>query len=250
MQSELITEKMNELHFFGMKRAFESTFKAGKQEKYTQDELVNYLLDAELDDRKTRKIDRAISLAKFRYKACIEDLIYDEQREIDKNLIMRFAECEFINRKENIIITGATGVGKSYVASALGNQACIAGYKAMYTNMAKLISKLKMVKADGSYLREITRMERVDLLVIDDFGLQPLDSQSSLSLLEIVEDRHEKRSTIITSQLPVEKWYEVIQEKTVADAILDRLVYSSHRMELKGESFRKRKNQKKEEKND
>ena len=250
MQSELITEKMNELHFYGMKRAFESTFTTGKQEKYTQDELVNYLLDAELDDRKTRRIERSIRLAKFRYKACIEDLIYDEQREIDKNQIMRFAECEFIKRKENIIITGATGVGKSYVASALGNQACIAGFKTQYTNMGKLISKIKMVKADGSYLREITRMEKVDLLVIDDFGLQSLDNQSRLSFLEIIEDRHEKRSTIITSQLPVEKWYEVIGEKTIADAILDRLVYSSHRMELRGESFRKRKKQPNETKKD
>lgn len=250
MQSELITEKMKELRFFGMKRAFESTFETGTHLNYTQDEMVNYLLDAELDDRKTRKVDRAIRLARFRYRACIEDLIYDDQRELERNQIMRFAECDYINKYENIIITGATGVGKSYIASALGNQACIAGYKAMYTNMAKLISKLKMLKADGSYLREITRMERVDLLVIDDFGLQPLDNQSRLSFLEIIEDRHEKRSTIITSQLPVEKWYEIIGEKTVADAILDRLVYSSHRIELKGESFRKRKIPKTEEKND
>jgi len=249
MQSELITEKLNELHFYGMKRAFESTFSTGHNEKYTQDELINFLLDAELDDRKTRKIDRSIRLASFRYKANLEDLIYDEQRELDKNQIMRFAECEYIKRNENILITGATGVGKSYLSSALGNQACIAGFKAMYTNMAKLIAKLKMVKADGSYLREITRMERVDLLVIDDFGLQSLDNQSRLSFLEIIEDRHEKRSTIITSQLPVEKWYEAIGEKTIADAILDRLVYSSHRLELKGESFRKRKKKTKEEKN-
>jgi len=249
MQSELITEKMNELHFYGMKRAFESTFLTGQPQNYTQDELINYLLDAELDDRKARKIDRAITLARFRYKANIEDLIYDKQRDIDKNQVMRFAECEYIKKKENIIITGATGVGKSYVSSALGNQACIAGFKVMYTNMAKLISKLKMVKVDGSYLREITRMERVDLLLIDDFGLQPLDDQSRLSFLEIIEDRHEKKSTIITSQLPVEDWYEVIGEKTVADAILDRLVYSSHRLELKGESFRKRKSKKNDEEN-
>lgn len=250
MKSELIIEKMNELHFYGMKRAFESTFITGQQQSYTQDELISYLLDAELDDRKSRKIDRAIKLARFRYNACIEDLVYDKQRDIDKNQIMRFAECEFIERKENILITGATGVGKSYVASAVGNQACFAGYKAMYTNMSKLIAKLKMVKADGSYLREITRMERVDLLIIDDFGLQSLDDQSRLSFLEIIEDRHDKRSTIITSQLPVEEWYEIIGEKTVADAILDRLIYSSHRVELKGESFRKKRSKRKQEEND
>lgn len=241
MQSEIIIEKLNELHFYGMRRAFETTLETGKSLNYTNDELISYLLDAELDDRKTRKVDRAIRLAKFRYKASIEDLIYDDNRQIDKNQMVRFGECEYIDRHENIIITGATGVGKSYVASALGNQACIKGYKAMYTSMAKLVAKIKMMKADGSYLREITRMEKVELLIIDDFGLQPLDNQSRLSLLEIIEDRYEKKSTIITSQLPVEKWYDVIGEKTIADAILDRLVYSSHRIELLGESLRKSK---------
>ena len=247
MQSELIIEKLSDLHFFGMKRAFESTLETGKHMNYTNDEMISYLLDAEIDDRKTRKVDRAIRLARFRYKANIEDMIYDKSREIDKNQILRFAECEFIDRHENIIITGATGVGKSFVASAMGNQACIHGYKAMYTSMAKLVAKIKMLKVDGSYLREITRMERVDLLVIDDFGLQPLDGPSRLSFLEIIEDRYEKKSTIITSQLPVDKWYDVIGEKTVADAILDRLVYSSHRIDIKGESLRSSKQIKKEE---
>ena len=249
MQSELIIDKLSNLHFYGMRRAFESTLETGKHLNYTNDEMINYLLDAEIDDRKTRKVDRAIRLARFRYKANIEDMIYDKGREIDKNQILRFAECEYIDRHENIIITGATGVGKSFVASALGNQACIHGYKAMYTSMAKLVAKIKMLKVDGSYLREITRMERVDLLVIDDFGLQPLDGPSRLSFLEIIEDRYEKKSTIITSQLPVDKWYDVIGEKTVADAILDRLVYSSHRIEIKGESLRSSKQIKKEEEN-
>ena len=249
MQSELIIDKLGNLHFYGMRRAFESTLETGKHLNYTNDEMINYLLDAEIDDRKTRKVDRAIRLARFRYKANIEDMIYDKGREIDKNQILRFAECEYIDRHENIIITGATGVGKSFVASALGNQACIHGYKAMYTSMAKLVAKIKMLKVDGSYLREITRMERVDLLVIDDFGLQPLDGPSRLSFLEIIEDRYEKKSTIITSQLPVDKWYDVIGEKTVADAILDRLVYSSHRIEIKGESLRSSKQIKKEEEN-
>ena len=112
--------------------------------------------------------------------------------------------------------------------------------------MAKLLSKLKMLKADGSYLKEITRMGKVDLLIIDDFGLQSLDSQSRLSYLEIIEDRHDQKSTIITSQIPVEKWYEIISDKTVADAILDRLVHSSHRIEIEGESYRKRKTMKEE----
>ncbi len=230
----------------GMHRAFESTFVTGKYQNYTTDEMINYLLDAELDERKTRKVERSILLAKFRYRASIEEIIFDEQRALDRNFLLRLAECNFISKKENIIITGATGVGKSYIASALGNQACSLRFKVMYYNMAKLLAKLKMLKADGSYLREITRMEKADLLIIDDFGLQPLDNQSRLSFLEIIEDRHENRSSIFTSQVPVEQWYEIIGDKTVADAILDRLVYSSHRIELKGESYRKRKDKKSE----
>lgn len=246
MQSDIIADKMKELRFLGMQRAFESTFETGKYQNYTLDEMINYLLDAELDERKSRKIERSIKLAKFRYRANIEDIFFDTQRELDKNQLLRFAECTYIEKHENVIITGATGVGKSYIASALGNQACILGYKVMYYNMAKLLAKLKMLKADGSYLREITRMEKADLLIIDDFGLQPLDNQSRLSFLEIIEDRHESRSSIFTSQVPVEKWYEIIGDKTVADAILDRLVYSSHRIELKGESYRKKKSRKSE----
>lgn len=246
MHSEIIADKMKELRFLGMQRAFESTFETGKYQNYTLDEMINYLLDAELDERKSRKIERSIKLAKFRYRANIEEIFFDTQRELDKNQLLRFAECTYIEKHENVIITGATGVGKSYIDSALGNQACILGYKVMYYNMAKLLAKLKMLKADGSYLREITRMEKADLLIIDDFGLQPLDNQSRLSFLEIIKDRHESRSSIFTSQVPVEKWYEIIGDKTVADAILDRLVYSSHRIELKGESYRKKKSRKSE----
>ena len=244
MQSEIISDKLKELRFAGMQRAFESTFETGKHQNYTTDEMINYLLDAELDERKTRKIERSIRLAKFRYKASVEELIFDEQRAIDRNFVMRLAECNYIAKKENIIITGATGVGKSYIASALGNQACSLGYKVMYYNMAKLLAKLKMLKADGSYLRELTRMEKADLLIIDDFGLQALDNQSRVSFLEIIEDRHENKSTIFTSQVPVDQWYEIIGDKTVADAILDRIVYSSHRIELKGESLRKKRSRK------
>lgn len=241
MNSDQLVEKMKQMRLFGMTRAFMSTLQTNGYNDFTADELMSFLLEAEWDDRHSRKIERSIKLARFRYQACIEDIRYDPSRNLDKNHIMRYASCEFIKHAENIIITGATGVGKSYIASAIGHQACLKGYKIAYFNMTKLMAKLKMLKVDGSYLKEINRLEKQDLLILDDFGIQPLENQTRLDFLELIEDRHQRRSTIITSQLPVEKWYEIISDKTIADAILDRLVHSSHRIELQGESLRRKK---------
>ena len=210
------------------------------KEDITPDEMIAQLIEAEWDDRQNRSIQRHITNARFRYKAAIEELHYHTDRNIDRNQVMRFAECSFINKHENILITGSTGIGKSYIASALGYQACAQGYKVMYHNTAKLFGKLKMAKADGSYIREIAKIERQNLLILDDFGIQPFDAQSRAALMEIIEDRHGKTSIIITSQVPVSKWHEVIGEKTIADAILDRIIHEAHRLELKGESLRKK----------
>ena len=238
--NETTLEKMRKMKFFGMHRSFKTSLESGQQEDYTTDEMINQLIQAEWDDRQNRSIERQITNARFRYKAAIEELRYHTNRNIDRNQIMRFAECSFIDKRENILITGSTGVGKSYIASALGYQACAQGYKVMYHNTAKLFGKLKMAKADGSYIREIAKIERQQLLILDDFGIQPFDAQSRTALMEIIEDRHGKTSMIITSQVPVSKWHEVIGEKTVADAILDRIIHEAHRLELKGESLRKK----------
>ena len=179
-------------------------------------------------------------LARFRYAASIEELNFTGNRGLDKTQVIRLADGSFIDKKENVLITGATGVGKSYLASALGHQACQLGYRTLYFNTQKLFSKLKMMKADGSYAREIAKVEKYDLLILDDFGLQQLDSTARLILLEIIEDRHGRKSTIISSQLPVAKWHDIIGDGTVADAILDRMVHTAHRLELKGESLRKK----------
>jgi len=227
------------MKFFGMVRAFRTTMENGTIERLTTDELVSMLIDSEWDDRNNRRIERQLRNARFRYKANVEQLHFDIERNLDKNQLMRFAECIFIQRKENILITGSTGIGKSYIASAIGNQACTLGYKVLYANTTKLFSRLKMAKADGSYIREIGKIERQDLLILDDFGLQPLDGYGRSVLMEIIEDRHGNHSTIITSQLPVAQWYEVIGEQTVADAILDRIVHDAHRIDLVGESLRK-----------
>lgn len=233
-------EKMRKMKLFGMFRTFKTSLESGKTENYTPDEMISNLIESEWDDRRNRGIERQLKNARFRYKASIEEFHFDTDRNLDRNQIMRFGECSFINKHENILITGSTGIGKSYIASAIGHQACSLGYKVLYHNTNKLMSKLKIAKADGSYIKEIAKIERQNLLILDDFGLQPLDAQGRAMLMEIIEDRHGKSSTIVTSQVPVSKWYDIIGEQTVADAILDRIVHESHRLELKGESMRKK----------
>lgn len=238
MNAEII-EKMKTMKLTGMLRAFQSSFESGTMNTLTSDEMIAHLIEEEWDERYNRKIARMTMNAKFRYKASIEQMYFESDRGIDKNLVMRLAECTFIDKKENILITGSTGIGKSYLASAIGQQACTLGYRVMYLNASKLFAKLKMAKADSSYISEIAKMERQQLIILDDFGIQPLDAQSRSMFMEIIEDRHGKCSTIITSQVPVNKWHEVIGEQTIADAIMDRLIHNAHRLELKGESLRK-----------
>lgn len=233
-------EKMGQMRLLGMQRMFQSIIEGNSHLNLPSDEFISLLVQSEWEDRESRKLQRRLHSARFRYQASIEEINYQHHRNLDKNQLLRFSDCSFVSRGENILITGPTGVGKSYIASALGNQACLKGYKVVYYNMQKLFSSLKMSKADGSYLKEIDRIARQDLLILDDFGLQALDANNRLMLLEIIEDRHGKKSTLISSQLPSGKWYEVIGESTIADAILDRLLNSSHKIDLKGESMRKK----------
>ncbi len=206
----------------------------------TADELVAQLAEAEAIHRQNLKVARLLKNARFRYPVQIADIDFGPRRGLDKNLFMRLTGGTLIESKENLIITGATGVGKSFLASAIGHQACMLGYKTMYFNTRKLFHALHAALADGSYLKLIAKIEKHDLLILDDFGLHPLGPNARQALLEIIEDRHQKRSTIITSQLPVSAWHPVIGENAIADAILDRLVYQAHRIELKGESLRKK----------
>jgi DNA replication protein DnaC len=241
-----IVDKMKQMRMLGMARAFLLTQESGKNEKFTPDEMVAHLVESEWDERYNRKMDRSLKHAHFRYKASVEQISFEDNR-IDKNQVLRLADCDFVKRKENIILTGSTGIGKSFVASALGHQACALGYRVLYQHSTKLFARMKIAKADGSYLRELAKIERQHLLLIDDFGLQPLDAQSRSTLMEIIEDRHGKSSTIFTSQIPVSLWHEIIGEQTIADAILDRIVHDAHRLEMKGESLRRKRQPKNEE---
>jgi len=238
--NETILQKMKQMKLHGMAAAFKTSLEDGRKVNLTADEMISFLIESEWDDRNNRRIERRIRTARFRYKANIEQIDFTIDRNLEKNLMSRFAECTFIEKKENILITGSTGIGKSYIASALGNQACMLGYKVLYTSTSKLFAMLKMARADGSYIKETTRIEKMDLLILDDFGMQPLDTHNRSALIEIIEDRHGKRSTIITAQLPVVQWHDVIGEKTIADAVLDRIVHNAYRIEMVGESLRKR----------
>lgn len=238
MNSTLLN-KMSQMKFYGMHQAYQTLLDSNQHHSLTNDEVVSMLIQAEWEDRENRKVNRYLRTARFRYQASIEEVNFTASRGLDKTQLLRLADCSFIQKKQNILITGPTGVGKSYMASALGHQACIQGYKTLYFNTQKLFPQLNIFKADGSYLKQMSKIEKHDLLILDDFGLQPLDNNARMMLMEIIEDRHGRKSTIIASQLPVAKWYEIIGDSTVADAILDRMVHTAQRLELKGGSLRK-----------
>ncbi len=230
---------LGELKLTGMQHMFSHLIEQRKADTLTADELLSVLVQAEWEDRQQQRLERLFKAARFRYQAAVAEVTFPATRQLDKNTFLRLSDAGFVARKENVLITGPTGVGKRFLASALGHQACLKGYKVAYFNVQKLFARLQLAKSDGTYLKEINRIEKQDLLLLDDFGLQPLTATHRMDLLEIIEDRHGRRSTIICSQLPVSNWYQLIEDSTIADALLDRLIHGAHRLELKGESMRK-----------
>lgn len=234
-------DKLRQMRLYGMHDAFKTSLENTLKEQMTQDQFIFHLVSSEWDNRRNRAIERAIKAANFRYNASLEDIDYTFERGLDRNQVDRLAALEFIRESKDMLITGPTGTGKSYLATALGYKACQDGYRVFYASTAKLMSQLKIAKVKGTIFNDFKRIERTDLLILDDFAMQTFDSQSRGILMDIIEDRHQKRATVITSQVPVKAWHDAIGEKTVADAILDRLVHHSLRVELYGESIRKRK---------
>jgi DNA replication protein DnaC len=239
MTNEATIDKMNQMKLYGMLHAFRTSMDSNLKENFTPDELIAHLVEAEWEDRYNRKLDRLLKTARFRYQATIGQIDFQPKRNINKNLLLRLSTDSWLKKAENVIITGPTGTGKSFLACALGHQAAINGFKVLYFNTLKLFSKLKYAKADGSYAKELGRIQTQNLLILDDFGLHPIDEQSKLILLELFEDRYGRKSTLITSQFPTNKWHDIIANPTIADAICDRIIHNAYHIELKGESMRK-----------
>jgi DNA replication protein DnaC len=232
---------MRSLKLQGMAAALENVLTSKQASHLDGEQLLDLLLQQEIEDRRSRKIDRLRTQARFRYNASLEQVAPSAKRNLDATQIAALSTCNWIQKAENLLITGPTGAGKSHLASAFGNQACLNGYKTFYFNAQKLFYNLRLSKMDGSHRKLISSLAKADLLIIDDFGLQKLDENNRMDLMEIIEDRHGLRSTLIASQLPVSTWQEIIAEPTLSDAILDRITSNAHRIELKGESMRKTK---------
>ena len=233
-------DKLYELRLFGMAKALEEQDASPKYERMDFLDRLALLVDRESAERDTNRLRLRLKQAKLRLTATVEDVDFRHPRGLDKSLVLALAGCRWIREHHNVIITGPTGVGKSYLACALAHKACREGFRALYLRAPRLFDDLALAKADGRYRRVLAAYARIDLLVIDDWGLASLTEEQRRDVLEILEDRHDLRSTLVASQLPIEKWHKVIGDPTLADAILDRLVHNAHKLTLKGDSLRKK----------
>jgi DNA replication protein DnaC len=242
MNHQSTLEQLQELKLFGMARRYEAILNLPVQEQPEPHAIVANLSEAEAGYRVYQRTQLYLRLSKLRYNTVPEHINCAPDRGITKAELAALSDGSFVQRAENLLITGATGCGKSYLACALGRQACMLGYRTVYYSMNRLIEALAAARLDGSYIKWINQIAKMPLLILDDFGLQPLNHDMKLTILQVLEDRFAKGATIITAQLPVAKWHEYINEPTIADAICDRLTANAHRIELKGDSLRKKKN--------
>jgi DNA replication protein DnaC len=240
MNTTATLEQLKDLKLLGMAGTYESILQLPVNQHPDSHVLIAQLTEAERQNRTHYKTQLYLKLSKLRYAAALEEISCSQNRNLPKEQLVQLADCSFIDRAENILISGATGSGKSFLACALGHQACVMGYKTLYLNLNRFTEKIMVAKLDGSFVKLLNQLEKVSLLVLDDFGLAPMDQNTRLALLQILEDRYHKKSVMIASQLPIAKWHEYIAEPTLADAIMDRLMANAHRFELKGESLRKK----------
>jgi DNA replication protein DnaC len=233
-------DKLHQLKFLGMATALAEQLDATDIDALSFDERFALLVDRELTYRDDRRMTSRLRRAKLRHNACIEDIDYRHARALDKSLILSFASCRWLKEHLNILITGPTGIGKTWLACALAHQACREGFSVLYLRMPRLLQDIAIARGDGRYPKLLAALAKTDLLVLDDWGLTPFTPDNQRDLLEILEDRYASRSTLVTSQIPIEKWHDILGDPTFADAILDRLVHNAYKLKLKGGSMRKK----------
>lgn len=229
---------LRQMKLEGMASAYEGILSMPVNQQPDAHELLARLADAEQQHRQHKRMQMYLRLSKMRYQATLADIDPSEARNLSKEQLLLLSDCGYLNRGENVLITGATGCGKSYLACALGNHACVHGYRTLYFNMNRFKEQIALAKTDGTLIKWLDRLKKARLIILDDFGIQPISHPVKMALLQILEDRYEKYSTIISTQLPVAKWHDYLDEPTIADAILDRIIPKSHRIELRGKSLR------------
>jgi len=234
-------DKIEQLRLFGMAKALREQFQNQAATTLSFEERLGLLIDREMSERENKRLATRLRTAKLRISAAIEDIDYRQPRGLDKSLVLSLASNQWITEHHNLLIVGPTGVGKSYLACALSHKACRDGHVVLYQRLPRLLEELALSHHDGRYRKQMKSLLKADLLILDDFGLAPLTTEQQRDLLEIIDDRYDRRSTLVTSQLPVKHWHDILADPTLADAILDRLVHNGYKIELKGESMRKSK---------
>jgi len=240
MLNQQTIEKLHALKLIGMAEAFQDQLSQPDIGRLSCEERFGLIVDRQWTWKEDCRMQRYLKQAKLKLNACVEDIDYKTPRGIDQSAMMRLISCDWIRQHQNIIITGPTGAGKTFLACALANKACREGYRTFYIRSPKLYYELAVSRGDGSYGQLINRLARTQILVIDDLGLAPMTDSERRDLLEVIEDRHGSASTIVTSQLPIENWHEHIGDPTIADAILDRLIHNAHKIKMKGGSMRRK----------